>query len=95
MRASPAAERGVPTVLALLAAQPAAAGGTAPAPVADPVREAQRRLNAAGFDAGPVDGISGPRTKRAVIIYQAVNGLPLTGGLDAATRARLLPRPSG
>ena len=95
MRASPAAERGVPTVLALHAAQPAAAGATAPAPVADPVREAQRRLNAGGFDAGPVDGIFGPRTKRALIIYQAVNGLPLTGELDAATRARLLPDPSG
>jgi hypothetical protein len=95
MRASPAAERGVPTELALHAAQAAAAGGTAPAPVPDPVREAQRRLNAGGFDAGPVDGIFGPKTKRAVIIYQAVNGLPLTGKLDAATRARLLPDPSG
>ena len=92
-RESPAAERGVPTELALHAAQSAAAGSTAAEPAAeraaDPVREAQRRLNAAGFDAGPVDGIFGPKTKRAVIIYQAVNGLPLTGELDAATLARL------
>jgi outer membrane protein OmpA-like peptidoglycan-associated protein len=101
-RESPAAEQGVPTALALRAAEFAAAGRTAPAPAADPrapaadpVREAQRRLNAGGFDAGPVDGIFGPKTKRAVIIYQAVNGLPLTGELDAATRARLLPAPSG
>jgi outer membrane protein OmpA-like peptidoglycan-associated protein len=92
-RELPAAERGIPTELALHAAQSAAAGRTAAEPAAeraaDPVREAQRRLNAAGFDAGPVDGIFGPKTKRAVIIYQAVNGLPLTGELDAATLARL------
>ena len=88
-REAPAAERGIPTELALHAAESAAAGRSAPAPAADPVREAQRRLNAAGFDAGPVDGIFGPKTKRAVIIYQAVNGLPLTGQLDPATLARL------
>lgn len=88
-RESPAAERGVPTALALHAAGSAAAGRTAPEPAADPVREAQRRLNAAGFDAGPVDGIFGPKTKRAVITYQAVNELPLTGELDAATLASL------
>src|SRR5688572_2449681 len=85
-RESPAAEQGVPTELALHAAESAAAGSTAAA--ADPVREAQRRLNAAGFDAGPVDGIVGPRTKRALIKYQAANGLEVTGELDAATLAR-------
>jgi hypothetical protein len=85
-RESAAAERGIPTELALHAAESAAAGRTAPAP--DPVREAQRRLNAAGFDAGPVDGIVGPRTKRALIKYQAANGLEVTGELDGATLAR-------
>jgi hypothetical protein len=87
-RESPAAERGIPTQLALHAAESAAAGSTAPAAAADPVREAQRRLNAAGFDAGPVDGIVGPRTKRALIKYQAANGLEVTGELDAASLAR-------
>ena len=88
-RESPAAERGIPTELALHAAESAAAGSTAPAAAAaDPVREAQQRLNAAGFDAGPVDGIVGPRTKRALIKYQAANGLEVTGELDAATLAR-------
>jgi hypothetical protein len=86
-RESPAAERGIPTELALRADESAAAGSTAP-PAADPVREAQRRLNAAGFDAGPVDGVVGPRTKRALIKYQAANGLAVTGELDAATLAR-------
>jgi localization factor PodJL len=87
-RESPAAEQGVPTKLALHAAESAAAGRTAPVAAADPVREAQRLLNAAGFDAGPVDGIVGPRTKRALIKYQAANGLEVTGELDAATLAR-------
>lgn len=88
-RESAAAERGIPTELALHAVESAAAGSTAPAAAADPVREAQRRLNAAGFDAGPLDGVVGPRTKRALIKYQAANGLEVTGELDAATLARL------
>ena len=57
---------------------------------ADPLREAQRRLNALGYEAGAVDGMFGDRTKRALIIFQAVNELPLTGKLDAATRELLL-----
>jgi peptidoglycan hydrolase-like protein with peptidoglycan-binding domain len=60
------------------------------------VRAAQEKLNAAGFEAGPVDGILGPRTKRALIWYQSVNGLELTGELDRATRERLFsPDPRG
>jgi outer membrane protein OmpA-like peptidoglycan-associated protein len=66
----------------------AAAGAGASSSVADPVRAAQEKLNAAGYDAGPVDGILGPRTRRALIHFQAVEGLELTGELDAATRAR-------
>jgi hypothetical protein len=85
----------VPTALALRPAGEIAASGTGmtsprPAPPADPVRAAQQALNAAGFDAGPADGILGPRTKRALIIYQATEGLELTGELDASTRERLL-----
>lgn len=36
----------------------------------DDVAELQRRLNAIGFDAGPVDGIFGPDTLRAVLDFQ-------------------------
>lgn len=75
--------------------QVAAAGAPAPAPANAahnmPVnlREVQRRLNAAGFDAGPADGIRGPRTKRALLRFQAANGLEPSGEVDAATLGRL------
>jgi outer membrane protein OmpA-like peptidoglycan-associated protein len=68
----------------------AAGAGATSSSAEDPVRAAQEKLNAAGFDAGPVDGILGPRTKRALIQFQAAQGLELTGELDAPTRARLL-----
>jgi hypothetical protein len=90
-----AAEKGIETTLALAAgfSSDAAAGGSDPAPAGqragEPVREAQRRLNAAGYEAGPVDGILGRLTKRALIHYQAVQGLELTGELDEATLERL------
>ena len=39
----------------------------------------QRRLTAAGFDAGGSDGVIGPDTRRAISAYQASRGLPVTG----------------
>jgi hypothetical protein len=56
------------------------------------VREVQEALNEAGFDAGFADGIAGPRTRAAIRGYQAANGLPDTGEIDAALVARLLGR---
>lgn len=53
------------------------------------IRQAQERLKAAGFDPGPIDGLLGPRTKTALRQYQAAQGLPTTGVLDAATRKAL------
>ena len=38
-------------------------------------RRLQAGLNALGFDAGPVDGVVGPRTRRAVETYRARYGL--------------------
>jgi micrococcal nuclease len=55
----------------------------------DPVREAQVRLKAAGFDPGPVDGKLGPRLSAALRQYQAANALPATGTLDQATLAAM------
>lgn len=72
------------------------------------VREAQRALNALGFDAGTADGVLGPRTRSAITDYQARSGLAETGELTApllqqlrrkaeklqATRARPAPKAS-
>ncbi len=55
----------------------------------DPIRQAQQRLQAAGFDPGPIDGRLGARTKAALRQYQGANGLPVTGKPDDATQAAL------
>ena len=53
------------------------------------IRRAQERLHAAGFDAGPMDGLLGARTTEALRGYQHAHGLPVTGRLDDATRQAL------
>ena len=55
-------------------------------------RELQRRLSAAGFDTGGVDGIFGRNTEAAIRDWQASRGLPVTGEpsrqmLDQLTRS--------
>lgn len=74
------------------AAQPAAAlypragyatGGAAP------VRGLQSRLARAGYSPGPVDGLFGPRTERAVRRFQTAQGLPGDGIAGPRTIARL------
>jgi peptidoglycan hydrolase-like protein with peptidoglycan-binding domain len=52
----------------------------------DDARDLQRRLKAAGFDPGPVDGIVGPRTSDAARRYAEARTLAST---DAA-RAMLV-----
>ena len=49
------------------------------------VRDAQGRLNAAGYDAGPIDGFDGPKTRAAVSAFHQANGIPATGRLDERT----------
>lgn len=46
---------------------------------------AQRALNARGYDAGPPDGVLGPRSRVAIRTFQAANQLGATGTLDAQT----------
>lgn len=53
------------------------------------VREAQKRLKAAGFDPGPLDGLLGVQMKAALRQYQRAHDLPVTGVLDEATRQSL------
>jgi localization factor PodJL len=53
------------------------------------VLEVQTALNTLGYDAGPADGVMGGRTRRAVMAYEADQGLPRTGRVDAVLRDRL------
>jgi rare lipoprotein A len=58
----------------------------------DEIKQAQESLKTEGFHPGSIDGRLGPRTRRAIRAYQAREGLPQTGVLDAATFQRLAPR---
>ena len=60
----------------------------APRSVAN-IFEAQLALAAIGFSCGSIDGISGFQTQAALLAYQKREGLPLTGTLNSATKARL------
>ena len=61
------------------------------------VRELQRRLVRAGDAPGPVDGLYGPRTARAVRHFQAAHRLPADGVANQQTfidvRAQARPHP--
>jgi len=50
--------------------------------VSQHIRIIQRKLQAAGFQPGSVDGIFGPRTSRAISHYQKKHGLPQSGYPD-------------
>lgn len=64
----------------------------APRPVAN-VLEAQIALARRGFSSGSLDGVMGYQTRAALRAFQRQAGLPVTGVLDATTRARLLIEP--
>jgi Putative peptidoglycan binding domain len=49
----------------------------------------QARLNNLGYDAGPVDGVNGPRTRAAVTAFQKDNGLKIDGIPGPKTQAAL------
>lgn len=53
------------------------------------MRQAQLALREHGLYDGPVDGISGPRTRHALSEYQRRQGLPQTARLDGPTRDSL------
>jgi soluble lytic murein transglycosylase-like protein len=50
------------------------------------IAAAQVALRAHGYDPGPVDGVSGPLTHRALLSFQRKRGLVCDGKLDRATR---------
>lgn len=53
------------------------------------VRRVQERLNALGYDAGPVDGIPGARTVAAVQSFQAASGISPDGQITSTLLERL------
>lgn len=54
------------------------------------ILDAQIALARKGISAGPIDGAAGENMKRAFLAYQIHSGLPVSGELDAETKAALL-----
>ena len=52
-------------------------------------KDIQRALKRAGYYTGPVDGVIGPRTKRAIRSFQKANGLKSDGVVGQRTWAKL------
>ena len=57
------------------------------------VREVQRRLDRLGFHAGPVDGLFGPRTERAIRRFQRRHALRIDGVVGRHTLVALRAAP--
>ena len=55
----------------------------------DDIMKVQKSLNDKGYDAGPVDGVLGSRTRVGLRQYQAAEKLSVTGRLDAETAGKL------
>src|SRR5690242_11153234 len=55
------------------------------------VRAIQLRLRTLGYETGPVDGRFGPRTRQAVVRFQATHALAADGQVGPRTFARLTP----
>ena len=63
-----------------------------PAPLKETLASAILILVRAGYVIGPVDGIIGPKTGKAITAFQKSVGLPATGVADAKTVAALKAR---
>jgi len=53
------------------------------------VVDVQSQLQADGYYAGPIDGLLGPQTRRAISAFQADHGLVVTSAVDQPTLATL------
>jgi peptidoglycan hydrolase-like protein with peptidoglycan-binding domain len=53
------------------------------------VKQAQEKLSAAGHEAGPADGMIGPKTRDALKEFQQSKGIEPSGQLDRQTLAEL------
>ncbi|MBI1731269.1 MAG: peptidoglycan-binding protein [Gammaproteobacteria bacterium] len=67
----------------------------APAPNTEAVANVQSRLVYLGYDPGPVDGIYGPRTAKAIRAYQRDHGLGVDGRVTATLEDHItsMPKP--
>jgi peptidoglycan hydrolase-like protein with peptidoglycan-binding domain len=62
---------------------------TATAATSEEISKVQKSLIDKGYDAGPVDGVLGSRTRAGIRQYQAAEKLTVTGRLDAETAGKL------
>jgi hypothetical protein len=53
------------------------------------IKQIQSLLNTLGFNAGPIDGIKGRQTIRAIRSFQRERGIPVTGELDNETEQKI------
>ena len=53
------------------------------------VKKIQEALKERGFDPGPVDGVMGPNTAKALKAFQTSQGLKASGRIDAQTKRDL------
>jgi Bacterial protein of unknown function (DUF937)/Putative peptidoglycan binding domain len=60
-----------------------------PSKAGEDIRQVQQALKNQGQYPGPIDGIMGPRTRRALRDFQKANGLEQTGTVDEATMQKL------
>ena len=58
------------------------------------IYKAQKSLSQLGYDPGPIDGIWGPRTEKAIKKFQQDNKLVMTGNLDEQTSIQLVQKMS-
>ncbi|MDE3067583.1 MAG: murein L,D-transpeptidase [Verrucomicrobiota bacterium] len=70
------------------ASEPSKSSNDSRSPVED-VFEVQAALARRGISPGSIDGVPGSQTREAISVFQAMEGLPVTGEPDAVTRARL------
>jgi hypothetical protein len=68
--------------------QPPANDG-APDESASLIMSVQKELARLGYYHGPIDGVAGSETERAVRWFQVIDHLPVTGQIDSATRQAL------